>query len=160
MSRGSVALTGFMGAGKSTIGRALSVRLGVPFVDLDAVIEAAHGPIGEQFARDGEAAFRRREAEALAALCDGVPRVLALGGGAYVAADNRVTLRPHYLTVFLDAPLDVIEQRVGGQPGRPLWDDAVVERFRARRPMYAMADLTIDATGSVDEVVARIEEAL
>lgn len=159
MTAGAIALTGFMGAGKSTIARRLADRTGLPWLDLDELLVARWGPIPAQFARDGEAVFRAREAQLIDELCDGVPRILALGGGAYVARANRDRLRGHYVTVFLDVPLETLRERVGGDAGRPLWDDAVEARFRARQASYAEADRVVAAGAmSPDAVVDRILE--
>lgn len=154
-----VALGGFMATGKTTVGRALSNRLGLPFVDLDQVIEAVHGPIPEQFRVDGEQAFRRREREALEALCDGGARVLATGGGAWVDPRNRRSLRRSYRTVVLDAPMEVLAARVAGS-GRPLWDETVRARYESRRTAYQDAELVLDAARPVDDLVEEIAQWL
>ncbi len=163
MHRG-VALGGFMGVGKSTVGRALAERLALPFVDLDAVLEAEHGPIVEQLAGDGEARFRLREREAIQRLVEGAPCVLATGGGAWVDPANRAALRRAFHLVVLDAPLATLAQRVGGDPARPLWDDAVEARYAARRSAYADADLRVDTgvgdpSTAVEEIVKWLNTA-
>ncbi len=151
-----MALGGFMGTGKSTVGAALARHLGIPFVDLDAVLVASHGPIATQFARDGEAAFRARERDALRTLCDGLPRVLATGGGAWVDPTHRAWLRAHYHTVVLAAPLETLAERLGASAERPLWSRAAA-LYASRAEAYADADLCVDtATRTVDEVVAHI----
>lgn len=155
MARDGVALGGFMGVGKTTVGRALAARLGLPFLDTDEVLVARHGPIPEQFRR-GEAAFRRREAALVAELCDGVPRVLATGGGVFTRPEHRERLAAHYLLVALTASLEVLRERLGDAPGRPLWAEAE-DLLEARRPAYARADVTVATDGlAVEEVVARI----
>jgi shikimate kinase/3-dehydroquinate synthase len=143
-----VALGGFMGVGKSTVGRAVAARVGWPFVDLDATIEARHGPIPDLFEALGEAGFREIEASALRDVLAGPPAVIATGGGAWVDPGNRAALRASAFTAVLHAPLDVLAGRVAGS-GRPLWDEAVAARYAARQPAYADADLQID-TGSLD----------
>ncbi len=143
-------LTGFMGSGKTTMGRLIADELGWPFVDLDDDIEAAAGcTISELFANKGEAEFRRIEHEALKArvhqvFC-GAPVVLALGGGAYAQANNREMLHEAGLTVWLDAGLDLIKERIAGQTHRPLAQDP--ERFAGlyaeRRLEYAKSDFRV-----------------
>ncbi len=143
-----------MGVGKSTIGRALAEQTGLPFVDLDEALTRRHGPIVAQFANDGEAAFRERESALLLELCDGTPRVLATGGGTWVADANRTALRAHYALVVLTAPLQVLQERVTGE-GRPNWAGAT-ELFASRAAAYADADLTVDATAPVADIVHEV----
>lgn len=143
-------LTGFMGCGKTTVGRLLAEEMGWPFVDLDDDIEAAAGAtIGEIFATKGEAEFRRMEHEALKkrvhnVFC-GQPVVLALGGGAFAQAGNRELLRDAGISVWLDAGLDLIRERIAHETHRPLAQDP--ERFAAlfdaRREGYAQADFRV-----------------
>ncbi|TNE88825.1 MAG: shikimate kinase [Deltaproteobacteria bacterium] len=154
MHRG-VALGGFMATGKSTVGRALASRLGLPFVDLDEVLVERFGPIPEQFAEYGEAAFRERESAALAELCGGEPVVLATGGGTWVDPANRERLEQAFFTVVLDAPLAALAERVQGS-GRPLWDESVAARYESRREAYAHAGLRLDARRPVAELVEEI----
>jgi len=101
VDRRGVALGGFMGTGKTTVGARLAERLGLPFVDMDAELAERFGELPEQFARDGEQAFRLRESALVSELCDGVPRVVATGGGAWVSPGNRARLRRHYHAVVL-----------------------------------------------------------
>jgi shikimate kinase len=151
-----IALIGFMGSGKTTVGRALAARLGWPFVDLDAELAAAFGPIADQIARDGEPAFRARERARALALCDGQRRVLATGGGTWLDASVRLAIGGAYRTAWLDVPLDVVAGRVGDGEGRPLWDDRVGVRYEERRPLYAEAALRVDGDAPVDAIVDRI----
>lgn len=147
-----LALVGFMGAGKSTVGRALAHRLCLPFVDTDDRLASRFGAIVDQI-RDGEASFRHREAEIVAELCDGVPRVLATGGGAFLHPESRERLAANYITVYLEASLEVLATRVQGS-GRPLWDEEVSSRFLARQPLYETADHTVPTGGrTVEQVV-------
>lgn len=141
-----VALVGFMGSGKTTVGRLLAQRLGWPLVDLDEVLVARHGPIALQIARDGLGTFRDRERDEALRWCVAGPRVLATGGGTFVDPVVRQALCTSYHTVHLDAPLDVIGTRVGAGEGRPLWDGDVARRFDTRRPMYAEAAVRIDTS--------------
>jgi shikimate kinase/3-dehydroquinate synthase len=155
MRRG-VALGGFMGAGKSTVGRKLAARLGLPFADTDEILAARFGPIPTQLARDGEPAFRARERAVIAELADGVPRVVATGGGAWVDPANRDALRRDHRLVVLTAPLDVLRGRVGAGVDRPFWGQADV-LLAARAGAYADAERTIDtAAADADDVVAQL----
>jgi shikimate kinase len=150
-SRG-IAIGGFMGAGKTTVGRQLAARLGLPFVDLDEVLERTHGPIRAQFEREGEAVFRARERALVGELCDGVPRVLATGGGTWADPENRRRLRLTYRTVVLQAPLDVLLARCA-HGDRPLLVVAR-ERYAERAAAYDDADRVLDVAHlGVDEVV-------
>jgi shikimate kinase len=117
----SVVLVGMMGAGKSSVGRRLATRLGLPFTDADNEIEAAAGmSIPEIFAAHGEAAFRSGEARVIARLLDGGPQVLATGGGAFMNADTRAAIRAKAVSVWLKAEFDVLMRRVKRRSDRPL----------------------------------------
>jgi shikimate kinase len=152
-----VVLGGFMGAGKSTVGRSLAARLGLPFVDTDRVLGARFGPIPEQLARDGEAVFRTREARVVRELCDGVPRVVATGGGVFADAGLREQLRATYVLVTLRAPLAVLRERVGRGEGRPLWGEGAAALLERRTPGYEDVDHVVDVAGlDVDAVVAEV----
>jgi len=164
---GSIALVGFMGAGKSRIGRMLAGRLGVPFVDTDKLITARHGAIAALFAEHGEAGFREIErtvvVDELAAAARSA-RVVALGGGAVTIAEVREALRhlPH--VVWLDAPPQVLFARA--QSGaRPLArDEATFEALYAqRRPLYGEVSTAVVRTGGrerlawvADKVIAAV----
>jgi shikimate kinase len=164
-----VLLTGPMGAGKSRVGRALASVLGFRFVDTDAEVEKAAGmKIAEIFAREGEAAFRAREREVLEALptrrC-----VVALGGGAVVAPENRRVLAAKGRLVWLDARPETLASRVGNAVERPLLaglDRAgriakLAELRAARAEAYGAASLRIETDQrSVDEICALIRAAL
>lgn len=152
-----LALAGFMGVGKTTVGQRLAARAGLPFCDLDAVLEQRFGPIPEQFLAVGESGFRAREAALVRELCDGVERVLATGGGTLVDPENRAALRRCYRVVVLDAPFEVVRARVGAGQGRPLAAD-LEARYVARREVYLDADLRVDATLPPDVIVDRIVE--
>ena len=157
-------LVGFMGSGKSTVGRRLAAELGWPFEDLDAVIEEREGrTISDLFAEHGEAEFRRRESEALKAatalVSRGQPLVLALGGGAFGPEENRGRLKDHGITIWLDCPLDRSRERVAKERHRPLAKDpaAFAALYEARQPIYALADYRIDADTDDDgETVRKI----
>lgn len=156
-----VILTGFMGAGKTTVGRHLAKRLGWSFADSDFLVEASAGmTVGEIFAHRGEAAFRQLEAETIRRASLGQQLVLALGGGALEAAETRAHLAslPDTLVVFLDAPLGILAARCSAEadgPVRPVLADRarLEERWRARLPWYQKAHLTVDTTHRLPEAV-------
>ncbi len=144
-------LVGFMGSGKSTVGRHLAHRLGWSFFDLDSEIERGEGlAIAEIFASKGEEEFRRIETEMLRQhvrwVERGRPSVLALGGGAFVQAANRELLEDKGISIWLDCPFSVVERRAGNDPRRPLAADPVKFRalFDSRREAYAQADLRVE----------------
>lgn len=156
-------LAGFMGCGKSTVGRLLAQRLGWAFIDLDDVIEQQQGrKIAEIFETEGEERFREIEAEALRdqafLVRGGRARVVALGGGAYAQQRNRDRLSEGGVVVFLDAPLQTLWERVSGEDERPLARDR--ESFEAlyakRRPLYAQAHYSINADRDPEEIVTEI----
>ena len=158
-------LVGFMGAGKSTVGRALAARLSWGFEDTDALVERAQGcSVEEIFRTAGEGRFREAEWGALCSL-DGRERlVVATGGGLFLGVAQRAFLRAHGLSCWLDAPLEVVAARVGSFASRPLWpsDDALSRRafFERRRAVYALADICIDASrGGADHLASVIEAA-
>ncbi len=162
-----IVLTGFMGAGKTTVGRMLAERLGWTFVDLDDVIvETAGESIATLFAEYGEAEFRERERAALDQVLAVNEMVLALGGGALETEANRVRLRASSGTrvIFLEAPLGVLlgrcedQQRDGAGAARPiLADPALLERYTRRLPQYRAAHHTLTTAGSEPtEIVEKI----
>jgi shikimate kinase len=143
-----IVLVGFMGCGKTTVGRALAQHLQVPFTDLDDRIEAAEGrAISDIFAHDGEPAFRDIEHRELGLALSG-DGVLALGGGAYVQPRNRELLRGRATVIWLDVPFERALRRVSGAGHRPLAKDPVrfAELYEARREAYAQADHAIPIT--------------
>ena len=157
-----IVLVGPMGAGKTTVGAALARRLGRPFVDTDDLVVAATGrSVVDVFAREGEAGFRAHERDAVAdAVAAPVPSVIGCGGGAVLDPRNRALLGASGTVVWLDAPGEVLAERVDASGERPLLasgDPATtLERIRALRgPAYeALAAVRIDTAGrSVDEVV-------
>jgi shikimate kinase len=146
-------LTGFMGAGKSTVGRLLAARLNWSFLDLDAHLEArTNTTIPQLFERHGEAHFRRLESSALASALGRDHTVLALGGGTPEELTNRLLLEqtPATLTIFLDAAFPTLFDRCMLQDiTRPVLEDpaAAQLRFNKRHPLYhRLAGLTIDTT--------------
>jgi shikimate kinase len=147
-------LIGFMGAGKSTIGRLLALQLACPFVDLDAEIARTHGSIPDLFSSRGESGFRAIEHHHLDLILPCLPRptVLALGGGAFLQPANRELLAQHSAAViFLDAAFEVVRARIAdsGQQ-RPLARDLdhLRKLFELRRPTYLLAHHTLNASGN------------
>jgi shikimate kinase len=145
----SLVLVGMMGAGKSTIGRRLSARLGLPFLDADAEIEAAAGmSIPDIFESRGVADFRDGEARVIARLLDSGPAVIATGGGAFMRNETRDRIRGKAVSIWLKADVDVIMRRVRRRSDRPLLQtadpEATVRRLIGERePVYQQADLTV-----------------
>jgi shikimate kinase len=145
----SIVLVGMMGAGKSTIGRRLSGRLRLPFLDADIEIETAAGmSIPDIFETRGEPDFRDGEARVIARLLDGGPCVLATGGGAFMREDTRNRIRDKAFSIWLKADVDIIMRRVKRRSDRPLLKTAdpaatVGRLIEERDPVYRHADLTI-----------------
>jgi shikimate kinase len=144
-----IVLVGMMGAGKSTIGRRLAARLGMPFLDADSEIEAAAGmSISDIFEVHGEPHFRDGEARVIARLLDGGPAVLASGGGAFMREDTRNRVGAKAVSIWLKADADIIMRRVRRRADRPLLqtadpEAAVGRLISEREPIYQHADLTI-----------------
>ncbi|HTV74140.1 MAG TPA: shikimate kinase [Candidatus Acidoferrales bacterium] len=157
-----VALIGFMAAGKSTIGKRLARELGLPFVDTDAEIIAAHGPIEEIFAREGEAAFREYERAAVEAALLGETKVVSLGGGAVTHAPTRDLLTEHTVRVFVEVPATTILARSRrSQTPRPLLGEKpslarIRELLALREPLYREAEIVIDGRGATSKVARAI----
>jgi shikimate kinase len=145
----SVVLVGMMGVGKSTIGRRLSARLRLPFLDADGEIEAAAGmSITDIFENHGERQFRDGEARVIARLLDGGSVVLATGGGAVMREETRARIAEKAVSIWLKADADTIMKRVRRRADRPLLQTAdpgaTVERLiLEREPVYQKADITI-----------------
>ena len=145
----SVVLVGMMGAGKSTIGRRLSARLRLPFLDADTEIEAAAGmSIPDIFEAHGEPQFRDGEARVIARLLDSGPAVIATGGGAFMREETRSRIGAKAVSIWLKADADIIMRRVRRRADRPLLQtpdpEATLGRLISERePVYQHADLTI-----------------
>jgi shikimate kinase len=165
-----IALVGLMGAGKTTIGRRLALRLGLPFVDADAEIEIASGmTVAEIFERFGEAHFRDGERRVIARLIDGAPKVIATGGGAFVQDDTRALLLERALVIWLDADVPTLVDRVRRRNTRPLLKGkdpgAVLMALAAvRNPLYAEAQIRIASKASphndtVEAIITALAEA-
>jgi shikimate kinase len=152
-------LTGFMGSGKSAVGRRLAERLNIPFVDLDEEIERRAREI---FERSGEPAFRTMEAEALRETISQPDVVVATGGGTITFEGNARLIRSAGLSVWLNPPFATIVARIGalGKEDRPLFKDEVqaLALYRERLLAYRRADLTMDIAPAEgpEEIAARI----
>jgi shikimate kinase len=162
-----IVLVGLMGVGKSTVGRRLARRLGLPFVDSDSAIEEAAGAsAADVFERYGEQDFRDGERRLVARLVEGERRVIATGGGAFVDPDTRSLLKSRAVTVWLDAPVEVLAERTGRRNTRPLLRDGnraetLARLDHERRPNYAEADIHIrSGDGAHGDVVEAIVAAL
>jgi len=160
---GVVVLIGLMGAGKTTVGRLLSDRLGIRHVDLDDAVEALDGrTVAQIFASDGEAAFRRVERAALVKVLSEGPCVLSTGGGVVENEENRDDLRAAGVVVWLDAPVAVLAERVSGSADRPLLaggaSDSLARLDARRRGWYeSVAHVSVDTAGlAPSEVAARV----
>jgi shikimate kinase len=146
-----IVLVGLMGAGKSSVGRRVASRLGLPFFDADQEIEAAAGcTISDLFARYGEAAFRDGERRVMARLLSGRRCVIATGGGAFIDDATRALIAERAISVWLRADLDLLVKRTGGRDHRPLLKNGDPRQILAglmqkRYPVYAEADLAVDS---------------
>jgi shikimate kinase len=171
LGRRSVVLVGMMGAGKSSVGRRLALRLGIPFVDADNEIEAAAGmTIPEIFEVHGEAYFRAGEARVIARLLDAGPQVLATGGGAFMNADTRAAIHAKGISFWLKADFEVLLRRVKRRGDRPMLKTADPEAtlqglIAERYPVYALADVTIQSLEApheriVDEIVGELAKRI
>lgn len=164
MNAEAIILVGFMGAGKTTVGKLLAQRLGYRFIDLDDLVESREGKtVKEIFRNSGEARFRELERESLRE-CIGARRVvLALGGGAFVDETNRAIADEIGVTVWLDCPFEVCLARVAGDEGRPLLtaEQEVRSLYNRRQTFYAYANHVVQAGDKPPDQVAReIVEAI
>ena len=162
---GRVYFVGFMGSGKTTVGRRIAERLGRPFVDVDTEIERTSGrTVRALFEESGEAAFREREAAFLRGTESLPDAVVATGGGAFTLEENRRVISRLGVPVLLDAPLAVVRARLSGKTDRPLFSsvEQLESLFAARAPFYRMAAVRVQLTGSetVDETADRVLLAL
>jgi shikimate kinase len=162
MKSRNIILIGFMGTGKTTVGKLLAARLGWSFVDTDARIESEQGvPVGELFEQRGETAFRQLETDMLERVVQQNQQVIATGGGAVLQEMNRSLMMINGYVVALQADQSTIVSRVSGNSARPLLRGDVVERvsrlMEQRKFAYDFADQCIDTTQiSVDQVVTLI----
>jgi shikimate kinase len=168
LGRRSIVLVGMMGVGKSSVGRRLAARLGIPFVDADTEIERAAGmSIADIFARHGEVDFRSGEARVIARLLESGPQVLATGGGAVMNPDTRALIKAKGVSIWLSADFDVLMRRINKRKNeRPLLqtaDPAATLRalLAERDPIYAQADIAVQSRDVAhDAIVAEIVAAL
>lgn len=167
--RRPIVLVGMMGVGKSTVGRRLAARLGMPFVDADdEIVQAAGMTIPEIFERFGEAHFRDGERRVIARLMDGSAKVIATGGGAFMQEETRRVILDSAVAIWLDADIDVLVDRVSRRADRPLLigkDPHVVltDLAAKRNPVYALAPIHIRSMAAphdiaVDTIVKALDQ--
>jgi shikimate kinase len=160
LGKRAVVLVGMMGSGKSSVGKRLATRLGLPFIDADTEIETAAGmTIPEIFAQRGEAEFRDGERRVISrVLSTRAPLVLATGGGAFMNAETREKISELGISIWLKAEAEVLMRRVRKRSNRPLLQtadpEATLRRMLAERePVYALADLTLTSRDEPHEFV-------
>lgn len=165
--RRPLVLVGLMGAGKTTVGRRLAKELGLEFYDSDAEItEAAGCSVSDIFAMYGEAIFRDLEKRVMQRLVSTEPAVIATGGGAFINPEVRQVIKTNAHSLWLNADLDTLEERVSRRNTRPLLEQgdkrAILSRLMEERyPVYALADMQINSgNGAHENVVERIVEML
>jgi shikimate kinase len=157
-----IALAGFMGCGKSSVGKVVAKELGWKFLDLDEEIERVTGKkIREIFESGGEEKFRRVEREVLESVLNREGNlVISLGGGTPTWGDNLSLLKEKTLLIYLDTPFDVLWERIEGDEERPLASlgkEKVRELFERRKGFYEKADLIVDTSGkSVEDVAEEV----
>ncbi len=163
----SLVLVGLMGAGKTSVGRRVAARLGLPFVDADQEIErAAALSVEEIFARHGESAFRDGERRVIARLLNGPVHVLSTGGGAFIDPATRAIVREKGISIWLKVDVEELVRRVSRRTNRPLLKDAdprvVLERLVAERyPAYGEADIVVrTGDGSADNAAEQVVGAV
>ena len=161
----SIVLVGMMGAGKSSIGRRLASRLGIPFIDADAEIESAAGmTIPEIFEKHGEPYFRAGEARVIARLLDNGPQVLATGGGAVMDPQTRALIVQKGISIWLKADIDVLLKRTKRRNDRPLVEK-IKDLLPVREPIYAQANIIIHSRDEphdtiIDEIMGELPKRL
>jgi len=161
----SIVLIGMMGAGKSSIGRRLAGRLGIPFIDADTEIESAAGmTIPEIFEKHGEPYFRAGEARVIARLLDNGPQVLATGGGSVMDPQTRALISQKGISIWLKADVDVLLKRTKRRNDRPLVEK-IKDLLPVREPIYAQADIIIQSRDEphdtiIDEIMGELPKRL
>jgi shikimate kinase len=161
----SIVLVGMMGAGKSSIGRRLAGRLGIPFVDADTEIVSAAGmTIPEIFEKHGEPYFRAGEARVIARLLDNGPQVLATGGGSVMDPQTRALIGQKSISIWLKADIDVLLKRTKRRNDRPLVEK-IKDLLPVREPIYAQADIIIQSRDEphdtiIDEIMGELPKRL
>jgi len=164
----TIVMVGMMGAGKTAIGRSLAARLRAPFLDSDAEIEAdANLSVPEIFERDGEAFFRDKETQVISRLLDEKRGVLSTGGGAFLSEVNRANISARGVSLWLNADLSLLWQRVRHKDTRPLLRTSdprttLAEIYEQRVPLYAEADIVVKSSPelSIEEMVDRVINTL
>jgi shikimate kinase len=166
-NRRTVVLVGMMVAGKSAVGRRLAARLGLPFVDSDAEIEAASGmSINRFFETRGEDEFRKGERRVIARLLQGAPCVLSTGGGAFMDPETRALILENAISIWIKADIEILVKRAARKDDRPLLRGGDARQrlqtlLAAREPFYAEAVLTVESDDRpVDDMVERVLNAL
>ncbi|WMS41604.1 shikimate kinase [Acuticoccus sp. MNP-M23] len=165
--RQNIVLVGLPGVGKSSVGRRLAYRLGLPFVDADNAIEDAAGmSIPDIFTTHGEAAFREGETRVITRLLRDGPQVVATGGGAFMSAETRAAVAELGISVWLDASNEVLVSRIAKRNHRPLFrgvdpNEKLKELRAVRDPLFAEANIRVASSfGPHERVVNRIVRAL
>jgi shikimate kinase len=144
-----VVLVGMMGVGKTSIGKRLAARLGMDFVDADEEIERAAGmSIAEIFEKFGEPYFRDGERRVIARLIEGAPKIIATGGGAFINDETRALILDQALSIWLDADIKILAERVSRRNHRPLLTgrdpvQVLTELGKIRNPIYATANMHV-----------------
>ena len=164
----TVVMVGMMGAGKTAVGRALAQRLGVAFLDSDAEIEvAANRTVPEIFERNGEAFFRGKETQIIERLLIDKRCILSTGGGAFLSEQNRKNISAQGISVWLNADIELLWNRVRSKDTRPLLrtDDpkaTLKKLYDQRVPIYSLADLTVGSAPeySIEDMVDQVIDAL
>lgn len=166
-SKDTIVMVGLMGAGKTSIGRRLAARLGLPFLDADDEIETAAGSsIPDIFDRLGEASFRDGERRVIARLLEGPPVVLATGGGAFMDAETRDRIAARGISVWLRADIDTLVRRTSRREDRPLLKDGdpreiLTRLMDVRYPIYQLADIIVDSLdGPAEDTLQQVLESL
>jgi shikimate kinase len=167
LGRRSIVLVGMMGSGKSSVGRRLAARIGIPFVDADAEIEKAAGmSITDIFAVRGEAEFRSGETRVIRRVLQGGPQVLSTGGGAFMDPETRAAVAASGISIWLNAEFDILMKRIRRRHDRPLLKTsdpgATLRKLMVERdPIYALADLIVESRDEPhDKIVDDIIRAL
>ena len=161
----SIVLVGMMGAGKSSIGRRLAGRLGIPFIDADTEIENAAGmTIPEIFDKHGEPYFRAGEKRVIARLLGNGPQVLATGGGAMMDQNTRDLIHIKGISVWLKADLEVLLKRTKRRNDRPL-AEKIKDLLPQREPVYSLSDIVVQSRDEphetiIDEIMAKLPNCL
>tara|TARA_B110000014_G_C19967325_1_gene500710 strand:+ start:109 stop:705 length:597 start_codon:yes stop_codon:yes gene_type:complete len=166
-NKNKIVLVGLMGAGKTSIGRRLAVRLGLPFSDADDEIEKAAGSsIEDIFERLGEENFREGERRVITRLLDGPPIVLATGGGAFMDPETRKVISENGVSIWLRSDLDTLVKRTSKRKNRPLLKnknhrEVLKQLIEVRYPIYQLADIIINSLDvSAEETLHQVVKSL